>query len=62
MLVLVPIVSDCCIMSVSVLSSDGCCVCGCVCVCRCVCVCVCLCVCVNNTSWISYIALGEEYY
>ena len=27
-----------------------------------VCVCACVCVCVNNTSWISYIALGEEYY
>ena len=37
------------------------CVCGCVCVCRCVCVCACVCVCVNNTSWISKIALGEDY-
>ena len=36
-------------------------VCGGVCVCVCVVVCVYVGVCVNSTSWISKIALGEDY-
>ena len=32
-----------------------------VCIYGCVCVCVWLCVCVNSTSWISKIALREDY-